>query len=426
MNTYDLINTLKLKYLRIWWSIDSCPVPLDKKYSKHQKLIKEKELSISIDNFLNSIYTYPQKIEDQEAWHNEITKSLRKAGISYLEIGDSVLADKLFKDFLNVTHLFIKEAKNFDSSICLEDIMQAMRNIWIMNSIQILLDTEVILSPSIFAYSMLYPYTDNYLDNPELSTKDKMSIFKRFGYRLEGKYIVSNNNYEESIYKLVEMIEEQYPRDKYQKVYENLLCIHNAQINSLLQQQNIDSPYETDILGISLEKGGTSVLTDAYLVNGNIDAKNADFIFGFGVILQLIDDLQDVKDDLKNNHMTVFSQTARISKLDTITYKLIKFVTKIFKESSHYSSKESLELLDIMRSNCIFLILESISKNTNLYSKGFINTMEIYSPYRFLYLTRLFKKLKKEFSLLKKKKSEPTLDNIIISATSIKITQTQN
>ena len=47
----------------------------------------------------------------------------------------------------------------------LQEIGQAMRNVWIMNISQVLLNVEVKFTNAIFAYSMLYPYTDNILDD---------------------------------------------------------------------------------------------------------------------------------------------------------------------------------------------------------------------------------------------------------------------
>jgi len=46
-----------------------------------------------------------------------------------------------------------------------------------------------------------------------------------------------------------------------------------------------------------------------------------------GFALQLLDDLQDVQEDLKNNQMTLFSSAVvRNEKLDNSTAKLINFI----------------------------------------------------------------------------------------------------
>ena len=67
------------------------------------------------------------------------------------------------------------------------------------------------LTPSIFAYSMLYPYTDNYLDDPSTSLAAKLEFSGRFRQRLEGYAIAALNEQEATIWRLVEIIEEEYP-----------------------------------------------------------------------------------------------------------------------------------------------------------------------------------------------------------------------
>lgn len=78
-----------------------------------------------------------------------------------------------------------------------------------------------------------------------------------------------------------------------------------------------------------MEKGGTSVIADGYLVHGVMTEEEALFAFGFGVVckpsshhrclklkctfhtdgqcLQLVDDLQDTLKDTEVNHQTLFT-----------------------------------------------------------------------------------------------------------------------
>ena len=60
------------------------------------------------------------------------------------------------------------------------------------------------LTPSIFAYSMLYPYSDNYLDDPSVSREAKLSFSVRFGRRLAGDAVASANPLEATIWRLIE------------------------------------------------------------------------------------------------------------------------------------------------------------------------------------------------------------------------------
>ena len=54
---------------------------------------------------------------------------------------------------------FARMARRFDPTISSLDIYQASRNVWMANVIQLLLGIPIAVTPAIFAYSMLYPYT---------------------------------------------------------------------------------------------------------------------------------------------------------------------------------------------------------------------------------------------------------------------------
>src|SRR4030043_518830 len=119
---------------------------------------------------------------------------------------------------------FLKKIKRngerFDPNLTSEDIFQASRNVWIINSIQSMMGMPVKLTPSIFAYSMLYPYTDNYLDNPDTASENKVTFSQRFQQRIKGKKIIPEKNDEKKIFDLIGMIEEEYDRKRYPEVYE--------------------------------------------------------------------------------------------------------------------------------------------------------------------------------------------------------------
>ena len=59
------------------------------------------------------------------------------------------------------------------------------------------------------------------------------------------------------IFRLIEQIEGQFLRGSFPEVHLSLLAIHRGQVKSLSQQGRPQSPYESDLLGISVEKGGS-------------------------------------------------------------------------------------------------------------------------------------------------------------------------
>jgi hypothetical protein len=264
---------------------------------------------------------------------------------------------------------------------------------------------------------MLYPYTDNYLDDPEVSLEDKQQVSERFRSRLEGEQVEANNAYEAALFNFVGMIESQYSRVGFEELYESLLAIHDAQYNSLMQHNEMTSPYERDVLGISAEKGGASVLADAYLVNGKLSDAQMDFAFAYGVLLQLCDDLQDAKEDRENGHMTIFSVTLKKWPLDKLTNALFDFSSMIMSDlDENLDHEESRKMKLFLQKNLILLIFEAISQNQDYYSKEYIKAIEKYLPFRMNYTKKLYKKLKRNYANFTNIAGY-TIDDVILIAT---------
>lgn len=393
-----IVDELKSKYLNLWYdTITDFPI-LDKKYGLFDKLKKERELNNLTENLASLLEKMPGDESQQAKWRTSILELLRDFGEKTLEFDDQLMDIIFTEGYTRVTNQFIKEAKSFDSTINVFDIFQAIRNVWIMNSIQIFLGMNVEFSPSIFAYSMLYPYTDNFLDSTGFRHDEKQAFNNRFRKRLLGEIMCPGNEIEGPVYKLVEIIEGQYPRSDFPEVYEALVSIHDAQEKSLLQQRRKTSPYEKDIIGISFEKGGSSVLADGYLVNPKLSMDAADFMFGYGVFLQLADDLQDVCEDFENSHMTIYSQLSKKWPLDILANKLFHFMDFILNLDNNFSSPDLINLKRLIMVSCNFLIFEAISKNSSLYTKSYIKRIEKYSMFRFSFMKRFKKKLIKRYS----------------------------
>jgi hypothetical protein len=206
------------------------------------------------------------------------------------------------------------------------------------------------------------------------------------------------------------MVEQEFPRDKFPRVFQSLLGIYNAQVKSLIQQRGHVPPYVIDIPGISFEKGGTSVLADGFLLKGELDAKQQDFCFGLGTFLQIADDIQDILIDKKNDHMTLFSQTAGKYPLDDLANKMFHYITGIVERGLVDPALTNLK--ELIHRSYFFHIIEAVGKNRELYTKKYIKELETHFPFRFSYLKKLRKKLDK--LLLKQKKKTFKLDVVSV------------
>lgn len=393
-----MIDDLKYRALSQWWDVSSQLKKQMKTVSLTEKINNEKIIEAFRINLFNTLKQITETSVAQENWKENIIGQVKdlESRLSGYHLG--IVDFFIENNYGGVTDEFIQQVREFDSKMDTYDMFQAIRNVWIMNSIQILYDMDVRLTPSIFAYSMLYPYSDNYLDDAGIPKQEKLEFNSRFRNWLLGENKEPVNDIEKHIYNLVKKIEGEFNRDTNIRVYESLLAIHKAQSLSLTQQRQKTLPYEKDILGISFEKGGTSVLADAYLVRGGLSEEERQFMFSYGVFLQIIDDLQDVEDDYNNQHMTILSQLSHEYKLDNLINKLMNFIDDLFNNETCFNSRRSVKLKQVIKDCSYIMILEAVSKNKKRFTEEYIRNIEDVSIVRFSYLNRIKKKFQKTFT----------------------------
>lgn len=300
------------------------------------------------------------------------------------------------KGYLNVAEEFIEAAKAEDSQLKNEEIFQAMRNVWIMNSLQIFWGLPLEMTPSVYSYSMLYPYTDNFLDNPELSKEEKINFNEKLYKVLNGEKLTPESLVEEKAFSLISKIESQYSRDAYPQVFESLKLIQEAQTDSM--KQGDDEMLTGDkILPISFFKGGTSVLADAFLVKGDLNADEMYFAFTYGTFLQLLDDLQDAEDDKKDGHQTIFSIKNKNELINNEVKKLISYIFKL--NTVNESDTDNMCFMKEVISSCtLIMVMEAVGRSPELICSEFYRELESYSKVRLPYYKKLEEKIKSTFT----------------------------
>jgi hypothetical protein len=314
---------------------------------------------------------------------------------------DSEAVQLLTGSFLPVGTQLARWARGFDATLSMADIIQACRNAWTACGLQALLGQPMELTPPIFAYSLLYPYSDNCLDHPELSTAEKLRFSERFRQCLRGLRPSVCNAREASVWVMVQMIEEQYPRSSYPQVFDCLLAIHRAQEQSIAQLgsgrrfDNSLSNYldDSDLLRISCSKGGTSVLANACLVQPRLSLEESRFSIDWGVLLQLGDDLQDVGEDLCRGSVTLFTRAAALGKpFDSLVLQLLNFSQQVADRMDRQPHGTRL-LKDLLRMSWRSLILMAVADAQQFFSPAFLAELEPSSLFRFDFLRARNRKL---------------------------------
>lgn len=349
-----------------------------------------------IDDFTSEIERLPEEELARRAWRERIRERLHQFGQERLAWPEGYRRLVFGDAFYESSVAFAREARAFNPRFTLEQLGQALRNVWIGNSLQMLLDRPVELRPGLSAYSMLYPVTDNWLDDPEVSIERKRSFNERLRMRLAGLPVRADDERETAVCRLVERIEREFPRNDCPLVYESLLAIHDGQIRSLDQHSGCELT-DAELLSISVDKGGSSVSTDLYLVTRLATPAEERFAFGYGVFLQLLDDLQDVEVDRAAGHETLFTRAARRGPLDDLTARLARFIDTVLAEE-RFDGPEFADRIDLIRRNCRALLVCSVAERPKHFSRRFRRHLARHWPVSFRAHPRLRRRAVKRWS----------------------------
>ncbi len=319
----------------------------------------------------------------REEIYDRVVAAFARFSATALDLGDDAI-ELLTDDFLPVGTQLGRWARQFDPTLSKADIIQASRNAWTACGLQPLLGESVKLTPAILGYSLLYPYSDNYLDRDGVTREAKLRFSRRFRERLRGDSAAAGDDREAAVWALVKLIEEQYPRAVYPQVFDCLLAIHRAQEESLAQVRSACSVDE--LLRVSCAKGGSSVLADACLAQPRLSDEESGFAFDWGVLLQLGDDVQDIREDLQRGSVTLFSgAAARGERLDDLVRQLLNLSEQVSARMERMPNGGK-TLKGLLRMSWRSLILMAVAESHAFFSAEVLAEAEGWSPFRFGFL----------------------------------------
>jgi hypothetical protein len=373
--------------MNLWWDCETgdARLPdLGPLYSAQAQTENEKDLLEFLDQVDRLLSNPPHSRREVQAAQARLGMAFRSIAEESLGFTAAQLDLLPSQAFSEVSEEFVRRARAFDPGLSGEDIYQAGRNAWTANGLQWLLGVPVQNTPSIFAYSLLYPYTDNYLDDPAITLTTKLAFNERFRQRLAGDSLEPVNVQEQVIFDLVAMIEKQYSRSDDPAVFESLLDIHRAQSRSLNLMRRSAAPGEVDVMGLSFEKGGTSVLADGYLVSGSLPEAQREYTYGHGIFAQLLDDMEDIGQDSGDGRLTIYSQPAGHGSLDALANRTFHFGRNVLMGLDCFDVEESAR--DLIRRGANLLLIDTIGRTEQYYTTAYLHELEAYSPFRFSFL----------------------------------------
>lgn len=384
--TQDALHDAIADAIREWSRCSGSWPPTGPRYTPREQKQREKAWDRALDDVRR---TCRQRAPDAKA---RLTQSFARFAAEALDLGPDAI-HLLTDGFLPVGTQLARWAHRFDPGLSHADITQAARNSWTACGMQPLLGTPLRLTPSILAYSLLYPYSDNYLDQRSITHADKVRFSHRFRSRLRGEALLATGPHELRVWEMVHMIEQEFPRAHYRGVFDSLLAIHAAQEQSVRQLDECGRLTAAELLRISCAKGGTSVLADAFLVRGYVTPAEFDFAFLWGVLLQLGDDLQDIHEDLDRGSDTLFTRAVRAGlPLDSLVEQLLNLSDSVAARMDALPDAPALNK-NLLRMSGRSLVLMAIAQARNCFTPAFLARMEPSSPFRFKFLAKRKQKL---------------------------------
>jgi|HubBroStandDraft_4_1064222.scaffolds.fasta_scaffold20190_2 hypothetical protein len=369
----------------VWSSLAGRAIPAGRRYTPGEQQERERAYDEGLKAAESEARKKPRSKAERIAMRQRMVEAFARFSAVALDLDEDAIG-LLTHEFLPVGTGLAGWARRFDANLSRADITQACRNAWTACGLQPLLGERIALTPSILAYSLLYPYSDNTLDRACLSTEAKLRFSERFRRRLRGESDAPEDRLEDALWRLVRMIEAQYPRELYPRVFECLLAIHRAQEGSLSQLKSGQHREDKDVLRVSLAKGGSSVLADACLARGWLSEEEAGFAFEWGVLLQLGDDIQDLREDMQRGSRTVFSQAVAAGRpLDDRVAQLLNFSEQTGDRMDRLPNGDD-RLKGLLRMSWRSLILMAVAESHEFFSPEFLAEAEHGSPFRFAFL----------------------------------------
>ena len=172
--------------IEVWNSSAARPAQGGPEYCASEQRRREQAYDEGLRAVEREAKRLPKSRAERLAAQARITACFARFSAAALDL-QSDAVQLLTGDFLPVGTKLARWARRFDESLSVADIVQANRNAWTACGLQPLLGERVELTPSILGYSLLYPYTDNFLDRADVSGEEKRRFSERFRERLRGE-----------------------------------------------------------------------------------------------------------------------------------------------------------------------------------------------------------------------------------------------
>jgi len=349
--------------------------------------------------FEQQVKAFPKTPLGRRKWKKKMQSSINEVLYHETVIGiHASMGPEEIDAFQDELKEFLRHVRRFAPELSFDEIGQALRNYIVYAMFKNIHQIQTGFSMAGFGYSMLYPFTDNFIDSKTYSGEEKADYNKLIHDKILGSEVYPQNAHQKKTCELLDAIESVFPRAKDPTASTLLLMMLEAQEDSIRQQNKGAHLTAEERLDISLYKGGVSVLIDRYLVNKSLTDEEMIFYLGLGFFLQLADDLQDIKADGEQNWQTLLTLDTSASQEEKYVNKLLNFIHNIM---NSYQAENN-RFKNFVLENCYQLIYTSILGSKEYFREEYLNRIEQYLPVS----NHFFKELQNDSFMKQKNQGE--------------------
>ncbi len=369
--------SIKTKYLtiikQIWLEADDQFPAFLKPVSEATKSDNEQYSRKLSKDFNIQVNRFPRFLLGRKRWKRRMLSLIEDVLRHETVIGiHQSMKESEIASFREELMVFLKQVRAFAPELELEGIGQALRNYIVYVMFKYIHRIQSGFSMAGFGYSMLYPFTDNYIDSRSYTAGEKVEYNRLIRDKIEGRPVHPGTAHQRKTCDLLDAIFLNFDHS----VSRLLLMMLEAQEESLRQQDNGVALTDEECLDISLYKGGISVLVDRYLIGKELNEEEIIFYLGLGFFLQLADDLQDIKSDSEQGWQTLLTLNISHEYEERYINKLLHFIHTVM--SSYQAENNGFK--DFILANCYQLVLTSVIGSKEYFSQDYIDAIGRYLP----------------------------------------------
>jgi len=128
-------------------------------------------------------------------------------------------------------------------------------------------------------------------------------------------------------------------------------------------------------------------------VAGDLAPADEEFCFGFGTFLQLADDLQDVAEDSRCGHRTLFTERSGRAGREAVAARLENYLAAVLERARRGATPPRAALCGAIEGALALMFRGAVGKHPEYFRRRFVRLARQGFPVRFSYLEKLRRRL---------------------------------